>query len=149
MVEMIDITDCTIVKTYDTSDIKHDDYILYDNEVYKIHLIKYQCCRKIYTSVTYKCRDFLETKNEFLKFSLNDTFDEYRKFEKEITKIIFTIKNGTFVDYDHTEELITILDDENNLVDIRCSNNTKRCIGSNDEEIIKYIRYNENYKIIT
>lgn len=56
----MDNLDYKIVATYKASDIKHDDYVLYDGEAYKIHLKKYQGCGKIYTHITCKCHDFIE-----------------------------------------------------------------------------------------
>lgn len=147
---MMDTTDYIIIKTHCASDIKHDDYILVDNMVYKIHQKKYQSSGKLYSSVIYKCCNFLESKVEFLKFPLKKLFDEYIKFEfkKEISKIVFTIKSGTFVDYNYIEKIISFLDDECNLVHTKCDKNTKKVININDENLIKYIKYNDNYKII-
>lgn len=133
--------DYIIIQTNKTSDIKHYDYILFDGCVYKIHLIKYQKCRKTYTDVTYKCRDFLETKNTFIKFTLDENFDEYIKFKKSISKIIFTVKNATFIDYN--DNIISMLDNEDTVVDIKYNN-----YKPNEEQIIKYIKYDKDYKII-
>jgi hypothetical protein len=143
----METSDYTIKNTYFTSDIKHDDYILHNNTVYKIHLIKYQSCRNVKTSITYKCRDFLETKNEFLNFPLSENVDEHIKFKKEISKIIFTIKNGTFVDYNNSEEIFSFLDDDCFLIEIKCNKNTRKCITIDNDCQIKYIKYNEDYKI--
>ena len=137
----MDNLDYKIMATYKASNIKHDDYVLYDGEAYKIHLKKYLGYGKIYTHITCKCRDFIESKNEFIQFKINEHFSEYVKFKKEVSKIIFTIKNATFIDYNDT--ILSILDDENNVVDLKCNN-----YKPNEDEIIKYIKFGENYKII-
>jgi translation elongation factor P/translation initiation factor 5A len=130
-----------IVKTYKPSDIKHDEYILFNNEVYKIHFIRHQVCRNKSISITYKCHDFLESRVEFFKFLLDDKCYEYTKFKKEIEKIFFTVKNGTFIDYN--DNIISFLDEKCNIVNIKKEN-----YKLNEEQIIKYIKYGEKYKII-
>jgi hypothetical protein len=140
--------DYTIQKTYKVADIKHDDYILYNNTLYKIHLIKYKKCRNVYISVLYKCRcDLIESKNDFILFDIDNDCYEYLKYKKEITKIIFNIQNGTFVDYNIDDELITILDADCNLVSFKCRKEVFKCIRLNEEQIVKYIKYNDDYKI--
>lgn len=137
----MDNLDYTIIETNKESDIKHNDYILYDGEAYKIHFIRYGRCGKIRTHVTYKCHDFMETKNEFIRFSLDENFCDYIKFKQSVSKIIFTIQNATFVDYNNNT--LSMLDEEGNVVDIKYNN-----YKQNEDENIKYIKFGENYKII-
>lgn len=134
-------SDYIIIETNRTSDIKHNDYIMFNDKAYKIHLIKYQIYKKIYKSVTYKCHDFTESEILFIKFALDENFNEYTKLKKPIKKIVFTIKNATFIDYN--DNIISILDDKDTVVDIKYNNYKK-----NEEQNIKYIKYKEYYKIM-
>ncbi len=137
----MDNSDYKIVLTYKVGDIKPDDYVLYDGYAYKIRLKRYNGYKKIYTHIICKCRNFVESKNEFIRFEVDENFSEYLKFKKEVSKIFFTIKNAIFMDYN--DAILSILDEENNVVDIKC-NNYEPC----KDEIIKYIKFGENYKIL-
>lgn len=125
----MDNSDYTIVSIYKVSDIKHDDYVLYHG------------CKKIYTHITCKCHNFVESKNEFIQFQIDEHFSEYIKFKNVVSKIIFTIKNAVFIDYNDT--ILSILDEKNNVVNIKCNS-----YEPNEDEIIRYIKFGENYKII-
>ena len=138
----MDNLDYTIVETNNVSDLKHNDYILWYGEPYKIHFIlRYSGYGKIRTYANYKCHDFMETKNEFIKFRLDENFYDYIKFKEVVSKIIFTIKNGVFIDYN--DNTLSMLDEEGNVVDIKYND-----YQPSEDENIKYIKFGQNYKII-
>lgn len=137
----MDNSDYKSISTYKVNDIKNGDYILYNGEVYKIHLKKIQGCKKIYTHITCQCYDFMKNKYEYIQFKIDEDFRDYVKFKQEVSKIIFTIKNATFIDYN--DNVLSLLDEEGNIVNIKYDN-----YKANEDDIIKYIKFGENYKVI-
>ena len=143
----------SITKILDASDFKNGDLILYGEKVYKIRMTKYQTCAKnMYTAVTYRCADFFdETKGDFLRFTLKKPFFNSRIFENEVHKITFKVNNGNIVDVNNKENIIEILDDDCNIVEIKYKNTTdfiNKDKNKDEEQLINYVKYKDNYKIV-
>ena len=141
--------DYTIQEIYNSNNILSNDYILHNNFVFKIRHKKYSICQKMTIAITYTCYNFLETKKEFIKYNLNEFFSEYKQFKNAITKIIFNIKTGTFVDYDDIEDKITFLDEESNLIEYKYIKFQKKYnIYDVESQSFKYIKFNDEYNFL-
>lgn len=145
----MDNTDYTIIKTNNINDIKKDDYILYNDEIYQIMYHKYGTNKNICHSVIYKCiKPFKSNIHvDFVRFDLENKYYEFKHgytTKIPIEKIFFTIKIGTIIDYDISTKIITILTETNDILELKNNNNVDLDVDSD----IKYIKYNDDYKIL-
>jgi translation elongation factor P/translation initiation factor 5A len=131
----------------DCSKINKKDYILYNNEIYKIKNKNYSVCKNIYYSATFMCKNIFTNEIDFIKFNLTKNFHKKTIIKNDtITKVILKKHNGCIIYIDDLG--FDIMNNDNcNIIHIEKNNLIKLNEIKLNDDII-YINYKTYYKIV-